>query len=139
MTINTLIIPTRLPSLNDLINAMNHNRYSGAGIKRKAEREIESTITMTCDKLGHGYWLFEWHEYNKRRDPDNISSAHKYILDCLQTMEVIPNDNWAYVKEIHDRYVDDMTQETAYVKVLHCETWEEYISVILNNPNLTET
>lgn len=132
MAINTLIIPTRLESLNDMIHAMNSNKYAGASIKRRAQRKIESITTMTCETLPEdGWWYFEWHEYNKKRDPDNVVSARKYILDAFQEMGVIGNDNPRWVKGFHDEIFYDTTEETTYIKIVHCTTREEYLATIM--------
>lgn len=132
MAINTLIIPTRLESLNDMIHAMNSNKYAGANIKNRAQRKIQSITTMTCETLPEdGWWYFEWHEFNKRRDPDNVASARKYIFDAFQEMHLIENDNWKYVKGFHDEFFDDATEETAYIKIVHCTTREEYLATIM--------
>lgn len=35
-----LLIPGRLPCMNDLINANRLNKYAGAGVKKKTQRQI---------------------------------------------------------------------------------------------------
>lgn len=132
MAINTLIIPARLPSLNDMIHAMNHNKYAGNSLKRRTQRQIADLLTMTCKTLPEGgWWYFEWHEYNKLRDPDNVFSARKFIFDALQEMNIIGNDNHRYVKGTHDEVFYDTTEETTYIKIVHCTTREEYLTTIM--------
>lgn len=42
----------------------------------------------------------KWYEKNKRRDPDNVFSAIKYILDSLVEVGVFPNDGQKQVEGI---------------------------------------
>lgn len=64
------------------------------------------------------YWmLFEWHESSRKRDPDNIASAKKYVLDAMQKVGVIENDSQRYIRGFHDRFVDD-TMDGLIVTVL---------------------
>lgn len=42
----------------------------------------------------------KWYEKNKRRDPDNVFSAIKYILDSLVEAGVFPNDGQKQVEGI---------------------------------------
>lgn len=42
----------------------------------------------------------KWYEKNKRRDPDNVFSAIKYILDSLVETGVFPNDGQKQVEGI---------------------------------------
>ena len=42
----------------------------------------------------------KWYEKNKRRDPDNVFSAIKYILDSLVEAGVFPNDGQKQVAGI---------------------------------------
>ena len=50
---------------------------------------------------------FEWHERTKRRDPDNIASAKKFVLDALVKNGVLEDDSRKYVKGFYDVIVDD--------------------------------
>ncbi len=82
----TFTIPGKLPSLNDLIHATNHSRYSGNDLKRKAQITIGWAIRAAhmTPMTGLLDVTIDWYEPNKRRDPDNVFSAVKYILDALQ-------------------------------------------------------
>lgn len=136
MTINTMIISKRLPSLNELISALSGNKYAGGNFKRRVEREIASEYTATCDHFEVGWYVFRWHEYNMKRDPDNIGSAVKFIFDALQTMNFIPRDNWQYVRDFAHQFVADADQlEDCYVEVIHCETEEEYFGIVTRQIN----
>jgi Holliday junction resolvase RusA-like endonuclease len=51
-------------------------------------------IAVTC----------RWYCKDKRRDPDNIGSAVKYILDGLVSAKIIPNDGWRQIGRIVHEY-----------------------------------
>lgn len=80
------IIPGRLPSLNDLIHAMNHNRYTGATLKREAEELVVWSAKAARLKAMNGpvHVTVTWYEGGNRRDRDNVVSGVKFILDALQ-------------------------------------------------------
>ena len=40
-----------------------------------------------------------------RRDPDNIASAKKYILDALQKQGILQNDNLKWIKGFEDEFI----------------------------------
>ena len=48
-----------------------------------------------------------WYEKDRRRDPDNIGSAKKYILDSLVEAGVFPDDGWKYIKGFTDNFEID--------------------------------
>ena len=110
---NGFIIPAKLPSLNEYQNACRSNRYKGAKFKKETEAVIELAI-LKAMKTGELPPLqppirvsFVWHERTRRRDADNIASAKKYILDSMQSMNVIPNDNRKIVTGFTDEVIDD--------------------------------
>jgi len=106
----TFWLSGRLPGRNDVTAHNRTNRYSGAKQKRAVEQDLVAQIKAArinpidcrCD------WSFLWHEPNKRRDPDNIYSADKFIFDALQYAGKLPRDSWKYVGRItHDCVVSD--------------------------------
>lgn len=114
------IINAKLPSLNEYINACRTSKYKAAAFKTNVENIIGWNIRMAKAKglIKHTekpcIVHFEWHEKTSKRDCDNIASAKKFILDALQTQEIIVNDNQRYIKGFTDTFVKD---ESDYVKV----------------------
>lgn len=113
MKSNSFIIPQKLPSLNEYIRKCRANKYEGSRYKNEVEYGIKGAILMAKQK-GELHETkepvaicFEWHEKTKKRDADNIASAKKFILDALQSMQIIPNDNRKYVKGFSDEIIDD--------------------------------
>lgn len=98
-------IPGKFPSLNEYIAAMNRNRHIGNKMKQtytelvawhsKALRPYDTPIEIH----------FTFQESNRKRDPDNIVFAKKFILDGLVMAGVIPNDTQQWVKGFSDAWV----------------------------------
>jgi len=44
---------------------------------------------------------FTWVCKNKRRRPTNIASAAEFIFDALRQVDIIQNDGWGQVADIH--------------------------------------
>ena len=104
-------VPGPLPGLNELIAAA-----KGAGGTGRAYSALKRTWTEAIwayakkarlqRMAGRVYFRFEWRENNRRRDPDNISSAgRKLVLDGLVKAGVIAGDGWAVVAGWEDRFV----------------------------------
>lgn len=53
------------------------------------------------------HFHFTWYCPNKRKDPDNISFAKKFILDGLQVAGVIENDGWKQIAGFSDAFYLD--------------------------------
>ena len=110
---NHFVVQAKLPSLNQYINACRLNKFAGAKFKRDTEKIIEDAIDIYLDheqlqSVNEAVKIrFDWHEKTMRRDADNIASAKKYILDAMQTKNILPNDNRQYVKGFYDDIVDD--------------------------------
>lgn len=104
-----LIIPGRLPCMNDLIAANRLNKYAGAGVKKKTQRQI--ILILQPQVQGQRFTEkvnihIEYYEKDMRRDEDNVMSAAKFILDALQDIELILNDSRKYVHLTQEVFTD---------------------------------
>lgn len=97
-------IPIKMPSLNDYIKACRRNRYAGAAMKKKVEQQIEPYIRQMEPYTEPVEVSFIWVETNQKRDPDNIASAKKFILDAMVRSGKIKDDNRKYIKGFIDRF-----------------------------------
>lgn len=100
-----MIIPLRLTSLNEYINAERTNRYAAAGIKKKNQRDIEVFLkeAISTGHLHHhenASLEMIWTVPNKRRDLDNIAFATKFIQDALVEMGVFDDDNIDHINRL---------------------------------------
>lgn len=90
-----MYIPFRLDGMNEVIGkARTHWSKSS---KHKAEQQDMVWLGIRQSKLNPITRPFKmdilYVERNDKRDPDNISSAKKFILDALQEAEIIKNDS----------------------------------------------
>ena len=58
-----------------------------------------------------------WYMKNRRKDPDNISFAVKFILDGLVNAGALPNDGWNEIVEITHHFVVDAKQPRVEVSL----------------------
>ena len=104
-----IIIPGRLPCMNDLISADRRNRYVGAKLKKDTQNMLIPLMKMQSKgKKFEGRVLIEvkFFEVNRRRDEDNVISGLKFILDALQEAEIIKGDGQKYVHVLPEVFVD---------------------------------
>lgn len=103
-------IPGRLEGMNGLISANRRNKYDGAKVKREGTALCEWAIRAAkLRKVKHypvTIWI-RWTEPNAKRDPDNVESGKKFILDGLQTAGIIENDGARQVKGFVDVFEVD--------------------------------
>lgn len=102
-----LVIPLKLPSLNQYINECRRNRYAGATMKNKVENDIAIYINKLPTYKNPIKIKFCWVENNKRRDLDNVCFAKKFILDAMVKCGKLKNDNRNYVNGFTDTFKYD--------------------------------
>ena len=117
-----IVIPGRLPGLNELINESRRNRYAGNTMKRDAEFLVKlvarklPTLKPPCD------FVFDWVEKDKRRDKDNISSGgRKIIFDSLVKLGKLENDGWGQIGNYADRFHVDKKEPRVVVTIIDKE------------------
>lgn len=115
-------IRQRLPGLNEIIAAINHNRYAGNSQKKALtavcawyviEQKVPVFIvpvTVRCRFI----------EPNRRRDRDNIQSGTKFIMDALVRTGRIKDDSQRWVKNVFPEVSDvvDATNPRVEVDIL---------------------
>ncbi|MEW6542457.1 MAG: hypothetical protein AB1411_02475 [Nitrospirota bacterium] len=106
-----------LPGMNDILDTA--KAFDGRQHRLKQRwngyQEIKKSWlrTLVCElrlakirPVERAYWLFEWHEPNRLRDPDNVSGAgRKLILDAFVHAQLIPDDGWDVIAGWEDRFV----------------------------------
>lgn len=108
----TFFVKHRLDGLNEVIKEARTHWSKGADHK-KAQQELVEWAILDAKKKGlkpvTGPFRLKLHfaEPNTARDPDNIVSAKKFILDALQTMKIIPNDNQKYVMGFEESWAEE--------------------------------
>lgn len=79
--------------------------YEGPGFTQTKKAITESIALEVRNKIQLGKLKpvarcrlsFLWIEIKKNRDPDNIDSARKYIIDGIVAGGLIPGDGWRYI------------------------------------------
>lgn len=101
-----LIIQGRLDGLNDYTKACRANKYAGAKMKQENEDHVTIFIRnqLTQERFERVAIRFNWYEPNKKRDPDNIAFAKKFILDALVREGVLKNDTQKYIEHFEDYF-----------------------------------
>ena len=108
----SIFFPFVLPGLNDALNQAN-KRYQGktngyAVLKTKLEGDLQNYIkSQRLQPMKAVCVKFLWKEPSKKRDPDNIISAKKFILDALVKSHVLPGDGWRVIKGLDDDWALD--------------------------------
>lgn len=99
-----LFIPQRLAGLNDLVGAINRNRFLGNQLKQR-ETNLVALYAKRLKPCTHPVVIdFEYYEPNAKRDPDNIAAAKKFILDGLVVAGILPNDTQKWILGFSDRW-----------------------------------
>lgn len=117
---NRLIIPGRLPGMNDILKAPKGNRFRANQIKREAETKIAWCIKQQLRGVqiqGKVTLRYTWHEPNRRRDLDNIASGHKYVQDALVRAGVLAGDGWRHIVGFSDAFEVDKVSPRVEVTI----------------------
>ena len=109
------------PGLNEIIHAAGvfGRQAHGKGGKRwrqyaAMKSSITTRVLAACTEqrtrpAGRCRIHFHWVERNRRRDPDNIRAAAKFILDGLMEARVIEDDGWDEIAELSDTFEVDVS------------------------------
>ena len=116
-----VIIPMKLPSLNEYISACKIQRGNwNKGNQMKQDTQAEMVYYLRklprFDKPIRIKFIWQ-SEKNDRRDLDNICFAKKFILDALQQCGRLTNDNRKHVTG----FTDDFIYGEQYAVILEIE------------------
>lgn len=116
---SVLVIPGRLPGLNEYTRACRANRQAGAALKRDAEEEIiwEIKRQLRGKRFRRVKIAFQWFEPNQKRDLDNIAFGKKFVLDSLQKSGVLSNDGWRQIAGLADEFEVDRVNPRVVVEI----------------------
>lgn len=99
-------IAEKLPSFNDVISANRTNRYKGSTLKKDIQDKINRYIVKamaegTLKPITKPCVIYiDFTEKTHKRDVDNVQSGQKFILDSLVSMQILPNDNPRWVRQV---------------------------------------
>ena len=113
MTTSSFRVAYKFPGMNEYTNLNRIHWTKGREAKKAAEEAVlwairEAKAYGRIQEIKPPYWiLFEWHEATAKRDPDNIASAKKYVLDAMQKGGMIEKDSQRFIAGFHDIFVQD--------------------------------
>ena len=120
---HTITIKGSFTSLNEYINAERSNKFQAAKIKKEeTERAYWYFINKPKIKDYPVNIEFVWFVKGKRKDPDNISFAKKFILDGMVKAGFIDNDNLNNISGFKDQFHVG-TDEMVVVHILKGKKW----------------
>jgi len=90
-----IVIPGTMPGLNEIIDEARTNRYKSAEQKETYTRLVAWYAKKAkIPKMVKVSLNITWYEPHKKRNPDNVQAAVKYIWDGLVNAGVLINDGW---------------------------------------------
>lgn len=118
-----IVIPFELPTLNEYTLECRKHKMAGAKMKEHTESAIKLALCRH-KKSDFAYPVkitFTWYCKNKKKDPDNISFAKKFILDSLVSEGILKGDGWKYIKELNDVFEVDKDKPRVEVEIIERE------------------
>lgn len=114
-----LVVPGRLPGMNELINANRISKWAGSKQKKDETRRISTFAKQQLEPVDVKIDItFNWYCKDKRRDKDNIAGGgQKFVLDGLQDAEIIKNDGWGEIGNIRHLFFIDKNNERVEVVI----------------------
>ena len=114
-----LIIPGRLPGLNDMTDAARRNRYESAKMKKEyTELVAWCAKRARLPRFDRVDVTFTWLEPNRKRDKDNIMAGQKFIFDGLVVAGVLKNDGWRQIGDVVHRFAVDKHNPRVEVELI---------------------
>ena len=92
-----IIIPGEMPSMNEIIAEAKKGKrgYQPYNDMKREHTNNVKWVAQKLPKMDRVFLDITWYAKNKKKDPDNIAAAVKFIWDGLVQAEVIPNDGWS--------------------------------------------
>ena len=115
-----LVIPGKLPGLNEYSDMERRNPRGAARLKRETQEYIRWAVKGQARKArfeGPVHMSYLWVEPDRRRDKDNIAFARKFVQDALVGLGVLHNDGWAWVEGFEDSFAVDKGNPRVEVRI----------------------
>ena len=121
------------PGLNEVISRAKKHWGGYAAMKKRYSSMVMWTVVdlkpSACGDTLRGKRVgvcVDWYCRDRRRDPDNIASGKKFILDGLVQAKVLSGDGWGSIAWFEDRFHVDRRHPRVEVRlVLDTTTLEE--------------
>ena len=93
----TRFIPGPLPGRNEQEAAARTHYHTAAQLKDLWTSHVARIFAGSGQRYNRVKVHFRFLEPNRRRDPDNIIAAMKYILDGIVAADIIKKDGWTQI------------------------------------------
>jgi len=111
-------IPGTMPGLNEIIDTARLHKMRSAD-----QKKTYTELVMWCVKkakiprMKRASLNITWYEPDRRRNPDNIQAAVKYIWDGLVNAGVLENDGWKQQGAVTHRMAVDKCRPRVEVEI----------------------
>lgn len=103
-----VVIPGPMPGQNEIIAAAKSGHGKGNAYSRMKATWGAIVATQARKALqpcaGAVRLICTWVEKDRRRDPDNVTAAVKFVLDGLVAAGIIAGDGWEHVSAIEHNW-----------------------------------
>jgi len=116
-----ITIPGEFTGLNQLTNANRTHWAKGAKIKAEEEEWVRLSLLEQKAKPVKSYPVtlsFSWYTKDKRRDPDNVASSKKVLIDGLVRGGVLRGDGWGEIAMLNDEFYVDKDEPRVEILIL---------------------
>ena len=108
MKTQKLVIPSELPALNEVIDKSKRHWSQYAKEKKQWTRFVALLARLNLKPVEKQVSLsIRWVCKDKRRDPDNVASGKKFIIDGLVAGGILKNDGWKQISDFRDTFAGD--------------------------------
>lgn len=107
--VQSLVIPGRLPGLNEVINAAKLRKGKWSAYYEMKKNYTEYVYQMArkakLTPIPEPVFIeFRWREIDRKRDLDNIAAAKKFVIDGLVAAGVLRQDGWKHLAGFSDTF-----------------------------------
>jgi len=105
-----IVVPGELPDLNQYVKAAGASPGDRARLKAEIDaRILNRFIAQAPGAKFEGRFVMwtNWYEADRKRDPDNVAFAKKFVLDALRKAGTIPGDGWKHIAGFKDLFFVD--------------------------------
>ena len=110
-----------LPGLNETLDKALANKYSYGRIKKKVCHDIGWEVKAQLPGIylrARSSLIIHWYVPDRRKDPDNVYAAGKYILDGFRDGGLVQNDGHKWFADTLNQISVDPAYPRAEVLIL---------------------